>query len=114
MHILLADSIDGGILAILFVLGGLVASVLALIALVPAFQGSWKQALVFCSPALIYGLGMTVYFLYGYLTDGLHDPDAEPRDFILPWAFMAGPALATGLLAILVARRKRPKAPLAK
>ena len=107
---MLADSIDGGILAFLFVCGGLATSLVALVALVPASQGNRRLTLILIAPASICGLLFTVYFACGYVKDGLHDPSYELSDFILPWAFMAGPALVTSLIAIFVVWLKRTKA----
>jgi len=110
MHIMLADSIDGGILAILVFGGGLVAAVVALAGLVPAWQGNRVVTLVMIAPAFVCGLVITIYCVHGYVTEGLHNPDYELRDFMLPWVFLAGPPLTTSLLAFCVLCYKRAKA----
>jgi hypothetical protein len=107
MHVILADSIDGGIEALLFVLGGLAVSALALCALVPAWLGQRALTFTLAVPAFICGLAVTVYFVWGYLKDGLNDPNSDLRDFIFPWIVMAGPALATSSLAVFVLWFKR-------
>jgi hypothetical protein len=107
MHVIFADSIDGGIEAILIVFGGLAISALALCALVPAWLGNLVLTFTLAVPALICGLAVTLYFAWGYLKDGLNDPSYELRDFMLPWVFMAGPALTTSSLALFVLWLKR-------
>jgi hypothetical protein len=62
MHdVILADSIDGGILMILLLAAGLAVSVLALIDLLPAWQGNLTGTLVLATPAFIGGVAATVY-----------------------------------------------------
>jgi len=109
MNVMLADSIDGGILAFLIVCGGLAASLLALCALVPASFGNRTLTFILTAPAFACGLLITLYFAYGYVRDGLHNPDFELRDFTLPWAFMAGPSLATSFAAAFVLWLKNAK-----
>lgn len=105
---ILADSIDGGILALLFLGAGLVASVLALGGLFPASKGN--KLLTFCliTPALIVGVSVTIWLGVGYVKENLHDPDFEfGHDLLMPWIFLAGPAFAASLLGMLVLWVKR-------
>lgn len=109
MNVMLADSIDGGILAMLLVCGNLVTAVLALCALVPASHGNRTMTFTLAAPAFVCGLLITLYLIYGYVRDGLHDPDCDLSDFMIPWAVMAGPALVTSLFAAFVLWRKQAK-----
>jgi len=104
---MLADSIDGGILMILFLFGGPVAALLALFALVPAWRGDWSSTFILAGPAFVCGLAVTLCFTCGYIKDDIH----EPRNFFLLWVIMAGPAITTSLLAVFVLwfRRARMK-----
>jgi len=102
MHVILADSIDGGILAILIFGGGLAAALLALAGLFPAWHGSKLAALCLIAPAFIAGVAVTCWLAYCSKDVG-HDPDFEfVHDILMPWIFLAGPALFTSLLAALV------------
>ena len=103
MHIVLADSIDGGILAILTLGGGLVASLLALGGLVPAAKGNKLLTFFMIVPALIAVASITVMSVYSYFTSDRHDPDFSlGEDFILPWLFLAAAPLLTSSLAAFV------------
>lgn len=111
MHPILADSIDFGVLMILLMGGGLAVSVLALIALIPAWQGSRAGTLVLAGPGFIWGVAATIFCAWGFVHDGLGDPNFELMDFLGPWIVLAGPSLATSLLAVgcLWFRRGRAK-----
>jgi hypothetical protein len=102
MHAILAENLNGWLFGAAVLFGGLLASVLALCALVPARQGNrgWTWALV--SPAFVVGLLVTVGAGYGMVTDGVRDGDYSVGDFAIPWLVLAGPSLATGLLAVVV------------
>ncbi len=107
---ILAEDIGGWLFAALVLFGGLGAALLAMIALIPARKGHRALALTLSVPALILGLGVTIWLGYGFMTSNLHDPDLDLwQDHVLPWLLMAGPSLATSLLAFafLWCRRKR-------
>src|SRR5215472_7818477 len=99
-HVILADSIDGGILMILLIGCGLTVSVLALIGLIPAWQGSRAGTLVLAGPAFLAGIAATIYCLWCYF-------DLKPSDreysgmFVVVWVILAGPPFATSLLAVI-------------
>lgn len=101
MH-LLAENIDGWLYAAAAFFGGLLASLLALCALVPAWQRNRRLTFALAAPAFLVVVLDTLWIGYGFVTDGLHDPDFSISDFLIPWTMMAGPALLTGLLAIAV------------
>jgi hypothetical protein len=111
-HVILADSIDGGILMILLIGCGLAVSVLALIGLIPAWQGSRAGTLVLAGPAFLAGIAATIYCLWCYF-------DLKPADreysgiFLAVWIILAGPPFATSFLAgiFLWFRRARAKQP---
>ncbi|HXC36403.1 MAG TPA: hypothetical protein VNV43_11045 [Candidatus Acidoferrales bacterium] len=115
MHTMLADSIDGGILAILIFLGGLVTAVLALCALVPAWQGNRASTFTLAGPAFVFALLATCCLAYWWVKEGANDSAPDPdsklglRDFIAVWVIMAGPALVTSSLAICVLWLRRLK-----
>jgi hypothetical protein len=102
MHPILAENLNGWLFAAAVFFGGLIASVLALCALVPAWRGNRRSAFVLASPALVIGVLMTLWGGYWFITDGMRDPDYSLSDFVLPWLVMAGAPLATSLLAIVV------------
>jgi hypothetical protein len=109
---ILAEDIGGWLFAGLVLFGGLGAALLALGALVPAWKGHPSLALTLSAPGLILGLGVTIWLGYGLLTSNLHDPDIDLwQDHVLPWVVMAGPSLATSLLALglLCYKRKRKR-----
>lgn len=102
MHLFLAESLDGWLFAAAALLGGLLTSLLALAALVPARQRNRPLTFALAAPAFVVVLLVTLWVGYGLITDGLHDPDYSLADFAVPWLIMAGPSLATGLLAVAV------------
>jgi hypothetical protein len=102
MHPILAESLDGWLFAAALMFGGLAASLLALGALFPAWRGDRWRTIAFIAPALIVTLLVTLFAAYGYITDGVGDPDSSIADFIAPWVFLAGPSFVTSLSAALV------------
>src|SRR5215469_9355808 len=100
-HVILADSFDFGGLIILLVGGGLALSVLALIALIPAWQGSRAGTLVLAGPALFFGIAATLYFAWGFLRYDMSNANFELMDILGPWIVFAGPPLASSLLAVI-------------
>jgi hypothetical protein len=102
MHLILAENLNGWLFAAAVFFGGLIASVQALCALVPAWQGNRRSTLVLVTPALVIGVLVTLGAGYGFITDGLHDPGYSLSDFAAPWLMMAGAPVATSLLAIVV------------
>jgi hypothetical protein len=106
---MLADEIDGGILALLVLLACGGVSLLALIGLVPAMKGNRTLTLVMISPALLAVVTITIWLGYGVFTDGLKDPDARLSDFFAPWLIFSGLPVITSGAALLVLwfRRRR-------
>lgn len=115
MHAILADSIDGGILAILVFLGGLVTAVLALCALVPAWQGNRTQTFILAGPAFVVAVVITCCVAYWFVQQASNHPDPDSkvgfRDFVGMWIILAGPAFVASSLAgcVLWLRRVRIK-----
>lgn len=110
MHVMLADSIDGGIFAILVLFCGFAASLLALAGLVPAWRGNKTGTIVLVLPALVAGLVITCWFGGGYIKDGLHDPESDfAHDFLMPWIVLSGAPFGTALLGIFVLWCRRRK-----
>ena len=108
---MLAEDIGGWLFALLVMAGGLVASVVALIALVPAFRGHWQLAIALSVPAVAVGLLVAAWMVYSFFSSGsMRDPEADVvHDFFMPWAVMGGPALVTGMLGMTVAMVKRKR-----
>jgi len=107
---ILAEDIGGWLFAALVLFGGFGAAFLAMTALIPAWKGHLALALTLSVPALILGLGVTVWLGYGFMTSNLHDPDLDVwQDHVLPWLLMAGPSLVTGALALAVLWRRRKR-----
>ena len=102
MHFILAENINGWLFAAAVFFGGLLASILALAALVPAARRNRAATFGLAAPALLVGLLVTIWAGYEFVTDGMHDPDYSIRDFLAPWFMLAGPPLACGLLAVAV------------
>ena len=102
MHLILAENIDGWLFGAALFFGGLLVSILALVALVPAARRNRAATFALAAPALLVGLLVTIWVGYGFITDGLRDPDYSIRDFLAPWFMLAGPPLACGLLAVAV------------
>jgi hypothetical protein len=112
-HVILADSIDGGILMILLIGCGLAVSVLALIGLIPAWQGSRSGTLVLAGPAFLAGIAATIYCVW-WVFFGAGPGDRGDRGlFLALWAILAGPPIATSLLAVICLwlRRARQRVP---
>jgi LPXTG-motif cell wall-anchored protein len=109
MNVMLADSIDGGIFAILVLLLGGGASVIALIGLVPARQGNRAVTFLVVSPAIIAVIAITGWLGYGCFTEVRSDPEARFTDLLAPWVILAGlPVITSGTtLLVLWRRRKR-------
>ena len=99
---ILAENIDGGLFAAAAFLGALLTAVLALAALIPASRRDRRGTLLLAAPALLAVLLVTGGVAYGFVTDGLHDPDSSPSDFVAPWLIFAGPPLAAAALALAV------------
>ena len=102
MSPILAENIDGWLFAAAAFFGGLIAAVLALCALAPAWKRNRRLTFALASPGFAVVLLMTLWMGYGFITDGLHDPDYSISDFAGPWVIMAGPSLVTSLLAMVV------------
>ena len=102
MHGILAENIDGWLIGAAAFFGGLLASVLALCALVPACQRKRAATFALAAPAFVVGVLATAWVGYGYITTGLHDSEYDVSDFLIPWLCMAAPSLTTSLLAVLV------------
>jgi hypothetical protein len=102
IHPILAESLDGWLFAAGVFFGGLVTAVLALCAIGPAVRRNRRLTLALTSPAIVFGVLATIWIGYGFVTDGLRDPDYSMSDFAIPWSVMAGPPLAASFLAIAV------------
>jgi hypothetical protein len=102
MHPILAENIDGWLIAAAAFFGGLLASGIALFALVPAWLGHRRLTFALAAPAFAVGILATIWIGYGFLTDGVRDSDSSFSDFAAPWTMMAGPSFATSFLAVVV------------
>ena len=111
---ILAEDIGGWLFAALVLFGGLGAAVLALGALIPAWKGKSALCLALSGPAVVLGIGVTVWLGYGFISSTMHDPELDIRqDLLLPWLLMAGPSTVTSVLALVVLwyARKRSAQP---
>lgn len=111
MQPILAENLDGWLFGAAVLFGGLLASVLALCALVPARKNNRPLTFALAAPAFVVALLVTLCAAYGFITDGLHDPDSSIGDFAVPWLMLAGPSFATSLLAIIVLSLSAKKNP---
>ncbi|HWF18143.1 MAG TPA: LPXTG cell wall anchor domain-containing protein [Verrucomicrobiae bacterium] len=86
-------------------------------ALYPAVRGNKPVTFILITPAVLAVLAITTWLGYGYVADGLHDPDFEfGNDFLMPWILLAGAPMGTSLAAVFVLwfrRKKRSEAQLA-
>jgi ammonia channel protein AmtB len=109
---LLAESLNGWLFAAAAFFVALIASLMALCAIGPARRRNRRMTLALAAPALVIGVVFTIAVGYGFITDGMRDPDYSISDFAVPWLMMAGPPLGSSLLAILIlwVRMKTPAA----
>ncbi len=113
---MLADSIDGGILALLVLLVALATAGVAMFGLIPALQGKRLLTFVMVSPAIIAVVATVLWIGSGFFTGGQHFPNGPLSDYFGPWLFYAGPPLVASCAVLVVLwfrRRKRqqPQAP---
>jgi hypothetical protein len=106
MHPILAENLDGWLFGALLLFGGIIASVLALCALVPARRRNRRLTFILVAPAFLIVVLVTGMMIYAFITDGLHNPDYSFSDFAIPWLMLGGPSFATGLLALAVLRHR--------
>ena len=112
MNVMLADSIDGGIFAILVLLLGGGASVMALIGLIPAWRGNRSVTFLVVSPAIIAAIAITGWLGYDFFFSGdKASSDIDIMDFIGACVILAGlPFVASGAtLLVLWYRRRRQR-----
>ena len=109
MRVILADSIDGGILAILVLLAGLAAVLLALFALFPAAHGKKVATLLMAAPAFLAGVTATILQGCAYVQSEDRSDFEFWSDGLMPWVLFAGPSFAASLLAVLVLWSRRRK-----
>ena len=102
MPAFLAESLDGWLLGAAMLFGGLVASVLALGAIVPARKGNRRLTLMLAGPAFFVVVIDSLWLGYAWASSGLHDSVYSVRDLAVPWVIMAGPSLVTAVLAMTV------------
>jgi hypothetical protein len=109
MRVILADSIDGGIFALLVLLAGLAASLLAILALFPAAHGKKAATLLMAAPAFSAGVVVTIWLASMYLKEGDSGDLEFWSDCLAPWLLFAGPSFGTSLLAGLILWSRRRK-----
>lgn len=97
---MLAESLDGWLVAAGLLFGGIAASLLALVALFPASKGKAATTLTLLAPAAIVTIGITCWLGYGYYARSpMHNHEEVIDNYVRPWFFMASLPLATSLLA---------------
>jgi len=111
MHVMLAEDIGGWLIAGAFFFGGMGSSILALGALFPASRGNWPLTFLLIAPAIIIVLAISFWLGYGYVKDGVQQPDELSENYIKPWIIMAGLPLITSLVAGVVLCVKKRTAP---
>src|SRR5205809_356445 len=103
MNAMLANDIGGGIFALLVIVAGLVSSVLALAALIPANRGKRAPAIVLFAPAIVTAATVTVGMIWQCATDrSTGSFGGRVLEWLPFWILFAGPPLLTGAIAILV------------
>ena len=113
MSVILAEDIGGWLLAGGVLARGVVSSLLALLALIPASRGKRSIAITLLTPSLIVSTGVTIWLVTQFIGNHRHGIDvAIGSDLIGPWIFMAGPSFLTGVIAILVTWAKSGQRPL--
>lgn len=111
MNVMLADSIDGSILALLMLLITLAAAGVAMFGLVPALYRKPLLTFVMVSPAIITAIAAVIWIGAGFFTGGQRFPNGPLTDYFGPWAFFAGLPLASSCVVLLVLwfrTRRRP------
>jgi hypothetical protein len=114
MRVILADSIDGGILLILVMLAGLAVSLLAILALFPAAYGKKAATLLMAAPAFFAGVAVTIWLGLTYVQSDDHSSSEFWNACLAPWLLFAGPSFGTSLLAGLILWSRRRKIAAAK
>ena len=109
MNVMFAENIDGWLLAAAFLFGGLGASVIALVGIIPAWRGNIPITVFTIAPA-IFMFGLATFWLgQGFLQDPKHDREEFLLNTLQPWLVMALPSLLTsaGTAAVLCLRRRK-------
>jgi hypothetical protein len=103
MDVMLAEDLSVWILNGMILTAGVGSSLLALVALIPASRGKRLVAFALAAPALLDGIGVSVWLLVQFL-GAKHDPayTGAISDLVGDLIFMAGPPLLTGCIAVLV------------
>ncbi len=99
MHVMFAEDIGGWLAAGLFLFGGLGASALALVAIIPARKGKGVFTALLVLPAVAMAIIATYWLGQAFFEGGSHEEDATMGDFIEPWLLMGFPSFFTSLLA---------------
>jgi hypothetical protein len=114
MHIILADSIDGGVLLFLFLIVGGITSLIALIGLSAAWKGARASTMRMILPAIVCWVVITIHFVSVYVKYGLHDPKYNVKDLMFMWVFVSGAPFAASAITFCVLGLRHAKANRAK
>jgi len=105
---MLAESIDGGIFALLVILGEIAATVLALVALIPAARGNRALVVVLIAPAILMVICATCWLAQLYFAADPQERQEMGSDALQMWLLFALPPLLAGLTSFLtVCYRKK-------
>jgi hypothetical protein len=96
---MLAEDIGGWLAVGMLFLGSLVASLLALGALYPAYRGRRALTIRLIAPAIIMAVLAVYYFANAYVHREFHDHEEIMLNYVQPWLLMGLPPLATSLLS---------------
>jgi|GEM_PF-6327817 hypothetical protein len=99
---MLAEDIGGWLVAGAFLFGGLAASLIALIALFPAWRGKGLWTFVLVAPAAISAMLALWWLADGYMQVDHHNEEEIWLDYTQPGLIMAGIPACACLLALSV------------
>lgn len=113
MHVMLAESIDGGIFALLVILGELAAILLALVALIPAAHGHRLLVLLLIAPAILMVIFATCWLGQSFFSGDPEERHELASDALGMWFLFAFPPLLASVTSFSIAayRRKRRRLP---
>lgn len=112
MRIILAENLDGWLLAGLMLIAALGTTVLALAGLAPAFYAKRALTLGLIAPAFLVGIGATWSLTSSYYNVGVFDHDHFVLNLLEPWVLMAGVPFAACMITgsvLLYKTLKRPR-----
>lgn len=101
MNLILAEDIGGWLAAGTLLLAGVISSLLALLALIPASKGIRSAAILLGAPAVLTTLSVTAWIIIETIRHR-GSPESSVSDMFISWLMLAGLPLLTGGIAFWV------------